>query len=101
MAGQRRHQIAGVHRSEDFGVFICDSLTDDVATYRVDMEEYQGNGECDCWNFRSVCKPHLDRGAFPAPHLQCKHIKRVLFWLWIEHHNAIIQLERALREHTT
>lgn len=60
--------------------FFVASRSDANARHLVDLDEFDGNGQCDCWPFSKMRKLLERHGAFPAENLQCWHIKRVLLY---------------------
>lgn len=49
--------------------------------YLVDLEEFDGNGKCDCMDFKCKLEPQIDDGRTirkPKQRLACKHIRFVL-----------------------
>lgn len=51
------------------------SRKDRTRSYLVDLEEFDGNGQCDCEHFTYRMKPLLDRGALSSPETRCYHIQ--------------------------
>lgn len=43
--------------------------------WRVDLESFGFNGQCDCENFNFGCYADLSRGAKPSDDYRCKHIR--------------------------
>ena len=63
------------------------SRTEAGVKHLVDLEEFGGNGQCSCANFRFRCQPHLERGAPRSQRLQCWHIRqaKVAFYeYWLD-----------------
>lgn len=42
--------------------------------YQVRLEEFRGNGDCECPHFECRLKPLLEKGAEPGDATRCKHI---------------------------
>lgn len=41
----------------------------------VDLEAYNGAGQCSCEHYQFSCEPKLARGRAPSPALRCAHIR--------------------------
>jgi hypothetical protein len=77
----------GVSYSGDFLVFWVESDQSGVAPYRVDLENFGGNGQCDCPDFdfakrvligvtKTTKRQALLSGEIPSSRFECKHIVR-------------------------
>lgn len=69
--------------------FHVESWEDPAHPHLVDLLEKDGNGECDCWDFRKACTDNLKKhggkviayGSRQRPNpdrTQCKHIEAAL-----------------------
>ena len=54
--------------------WFVDSDSNPGLSHKVDLEEFEGNGGCDCEHFMFRFHPLLVRGTNTAP-LRCRHIK--------------------------
>lgn len=70
MSSLKIQPIAG-----EFGCFFVPSKSQPNYPHRVELDSFKFNGECDCERFKFGCAPMLSRGADPADHLRCSHIK--------------------------
>ena len=60
------------------GKFLCfnvESRSKPQFPREVDMEDFKFNGSCNCEKFDYACHSLLSKGANPADHLRCAHIK--------------------------
>lgn len=48
--------------------------------YLVDLQEFDGNGQCGCENFQFRLNPKLDRGDLISADTRCHHIKAARDW---------------------
>lgn len=51
--------------------------------YLVDMLAYHGAGKCGCPDFLFNRELALKEGTPPGPGVSCKHIERVLWFIWL------------------
>lgn len=58
----------------------------------VDMWAYDGNGACGCEDFERRFRPHLEGGAVPSIHLECKHLRAV-------RHYSAVELWQTIASH--
>ncbi len=56
--------------------FLVSSKTNSQREYLVDLEEWNGNGECSCPHFQFRIKPRLAKGEQPEDWSICYHIAR-------------------------
>ena len=107
--------VEGVEENGDFLVFYVESSQHGNPPYRVDLQKFCGNGDCDCPNFSlaklieqkgvKVSKRlALTKGAMPCPALECKHIRRAKRYLLFKVLNRLIEDReketKALKEAT-
>lgn len=65
-----------VLRSEGFFVYLVASRRKNIAPHRVDLEQYNFNGACDCEDFQIRREPVVSRSMVPGDDTRCHHIKQ-------------------------
>lgn len=64
--------------------FLVPSFTDRKKFHLIDLELWDGNGECMCENFQFRIRPQLARGEAPGNWSQCSHIRALATFLMRE-----------------
>ena len=93
--------VQGVTPTGDFLVYEVNSDRAGHTPYRIDLQKFCGNGECQCKSFTAIKdvefngevitkKQALLKGAMPNEKLECKHLKKVKRYLIHEVLNRII-----------
>lgn len=93
--------VSGVTDTGDFLTYEVESDRKGHTPYRVDLQKFCGNGECQCKAFTAIKdvefngelitkKQALLKGAIPNEKLQCKHISKAKRYLIHEVLNRII-----------
>ena len=100
--------VEGVTENGDLLVFNVESSNPVNPPYRVDLQKFCGNGDCDCPNFRTALtvnektmtkRQALVKGAMPSPSLECKHIRRAKrYWNFKTLNRVIENREREANE---